>query len=354
MRLIHIKLSPWQEGVSWQSQILNRTLNHTYEDETWINLQDILKTEHGQCWSQTVPEKTLEALLKFENKYHELALSCLWFVSRSRYAEDLLLSSTFLTWFILKHAVSHKLPEENVLALFSMKRKRLLALEKLPTETKLLNYFECLDKQGIAVKEYKLLKKVILKHGYEDIVQFKTINDQILRLLISSPELLKYRFMKNLTSFENVKNILMMSGEIRMIGHYIEPDRFHQKLIKCKCEQGLKRLHQDYLKRDLELSKNLIRNEVFPFSPIQGNENIHYIRFKKELIQEGVEMQNCVSGYVEDVMKGRYFVYKVFAPQRATLGLHFVNGKLTVDQVKLKNNNSVSKATLKMIEAWLH
>ena len=354
MKPIHIKLSPWQEGVSWQSKILNRTLNHTYYDDAGVTLQSIIKSEYGQNWAQTVPKNTLEDLLTFEQKYHELALSCVWFVSRSQYVEELLHSSTFLTWFILKHAVHHKLPEEDVFALFSMKRKSLLALDKLPTESKLLNFFEYLDQQGMAVKEYKRLKKIILKHGHEDLAQFKTINDQILRLLIGSPELLQYRFMKNLTTFKNVKNLLMMSGEIRLLGYYYEPDNYQQKLMKCKSETALKRLHQDYLKRDWQLSQNLIRNEVFPFPPIQGNENIQYIRFKKELINEGDEMNHCVAGYIANIMKGRYFVFKVLSPQRATLGLEIINGKLTIDQVKLKNNQNVSKATLDSIDAWLY
>lgn len=353
MKPIHIKLSPWQDGVSWQSNILNRTLKHTYYDDAGVTLQSILKSGDGQSWAKTVPEESLDALLKFEHKYHELALSCLWFVSRSRYAEELLHSSTFLTWFILKHAVRHKLPQEDVFSLFVMKRKSLLALDKLPPDNKLLNFFEYLDQQGMAVKEYKRLKKIILKHGYEDLAQFKIINDQILRLLISSPELLQYRFMKNLTTFKNVKNLLMMSGEIRLLGYYYEPDHYQQKLMKCKSETALKRLHQDYLKRDWQLSQNLIRNEVFPFPPIQGNENIQYIRFKKELINEGDEMNHCVAGYIANIMKGRYFVFKVLSPQRATLGLEIFNGKLTIDQVKLKNNLNPSKATVKAIEAWL-
>lgn len=353
MNTTHIKLTPWHEGVSWDSYILNRILNHTYDDEAGVTLQAILKSDHGQYWAQTVPEKTLEALLRFENKYHELALSCLWFVSRSRYAEELLLSSSFLTWLILKHAVRERLPEEDVLVLFVRKRKSLLGLDGLPPETKLLNFFEYLDQKGIAVKEYKGLKKVILSHGYEDLVEFKTINDQILRLLISSPELLQYGFMKNLTSFKNVKNILMLVGEIKIIGNYYEAGRYQQKLIKCKDEQALKRLHREYLKRDIELLESIKTNELFPFPPIKGNDNIQYIRFNKELIQEGIEMNHCVAGYVENIMKGRYFVYKVLSPQRATLGLFVINGKLTVDQVKLKNNQKVSKSTLDMIKAWL-
>lgn len=220
MTVLDLTLSPWQDGVAWQSKILNRTLYHPCYDEAGLTLEQVIKSKHGQTWSQNVPGKTLEALMVFEHKYHELALSCLWFASRSHFAEELLLSSTFLSWFILKIAVSEKLAEEEVLALFAMKRKSLLALDGLPTETKLLNFFEKLDQQGIAVKEYKGLKKIILKHGYKDLVQFKTINDQILRLLISSPELLQYRFMKNVTSFKNVKNILMISGEVRILGHY--------------------------------------------------------------------------------------------------------------------------------------
>lgn len=352
-RSIVTELTGWTDGVSWRSRILSKTIDHSYQDEASLKVSTIMQNEEGKAWSKTLPEGVLEALQTFEKRYQSLGLSCLWFVSRSLYAKELLLSSPFLTWLILRHAVRHQMPEGAVFGLFELKRTQVLELDGLPGEKRLLKFFEYLGQQGISVKEYDVLKKIILINGHKDLVQFKTINDQILRLLISSPELLQYRFMKNLTSFKNVKNILMMSGEVRVLGRYYEPDKYHQKLMKCKNVTALKSLHKTYLKRDWQLSQDLIKNEVFPFPPIQGNENVQYIRFKKELIQEGNDMNHCVADYFENIMKGRYFVFKILSPQRATLGLDLVNGKLQIDQVKLKNNQSASKSTLEMIKVWL-
>lgn len=353
MKSVRIHLTPWQEGVSWQTKILSVTLNHAYYEVEGLSFNKILKSEQGKDWAKNAPEKTINALVKFEHKYNELALSCAWFVSRNRYAEELLLSSPFLTWFILRIAVRHKLEEDDVFALFGMKRKHLLVLEDFPPEPQLLKFFERLDQQGIAVKEYSRLKEIILENGYKDLAEFKTINAQMLRLLISSPEVLKYRFMQNLPSFSQVKNILMLAGETRLIGHYYEPEIYEEKLLRCKNEQALKALHRDYLKKDLELLDSLKTNDLFPFPPIKGNENIKYIRFRKELLREGNEMQHCVGGYLNDIMKEQYFVYKVLSPQRATLGLHFMDGVLTIDQVKLRGNAKVSVGTLESIKAWL-
>jgi len=189
------------------------------------------------------------------------------------------------------------LTPEDVFPLFFLKRTEILSLDGLPSEEKLVKFFEKLDKQGVAVKEYQRIKNIILKYGSDEICRFKIINDGILRILENSPQLLKYPFIQNLSSKHNLKSVLMLIGDTNLIGKQLEPELFEYKLTKCKSFQDLKRLHNTYMVRDRSFIEGLKTGELFPTPPIAGNRNILYIHFKNELVLEGKEMDHCIASY---------------------------------------------------------
>jgi hypothetical protein len=351
---LNVEFTSWDNGVCWRSHILNKSIEHPYYDETGLSLRAFLTQETGPAWAKSVPPKQLSALLRFEDKYKELSLSCLWFVSRSTFAQELLLSSPFLTWLIVNRAVDKKLTPEDVFPLFSSKRAELLSLDGLPAEAKLVRFFEKLDEQGVAVKYYQQIKKIIIEHGSDDICRFQVINSQVLHLLESSPQLLKYPFFQNLSSQHNVKNLLILIGDTKFIGEHLEPELFEYKLIKCKSLQDLKRLHNTYMVRDRGFIESLKTGELFPSPPVSGTKNILYIRFKNELVLEGKEMDHCVASYYSRIIKGNYFVYRILCPQRATVGIYSRSGKLEIDQIRLQGNQIPSQATQQAVLTWLN
>ena len=94
--------------------------------------------------------------------------------------------------------------------------------------------------------------------------------------------------------------------------------------------------------------------------PFEGNNNIVPIRNYQELELEGVEQNHCVAIYHNRIIKGEYLVYKMFMPERVTIGLkrhYVVNGRCsetyTVDQIQARNSRMPSTETLEAVYGWL-
>jgi len=69
---------------------------------------------------------------------------------------------------------------------------------------------------------------------------------------------------------------------------------------------------------------------------------------------EGMEMKHCVGGYVDRVMGGDVFIYRVLAPERATMEVQRLpDEKFRIEQVKLYRNGKASKATLNILNQWI-
>lgn len=101
-----------------------------------------------------------------------------------------------------------------------------------------------------------------------------------------------------------------------------------------------------------------IRNEevadIWPSPPLTGTQSIVPITSLKELALEGHIMRHCVAGLTLEILQGKYFVYRISAPQRCTLSLRFRDGQWTVDQLLGRNNAAVSDPTVcQEVEEWL-
>ena len=91
-----------------------------------------------------------------------------------------------------------------------------------------------------------------------------------------------------------------------------------------------------------------------PPSPLKGTKDIEHISKIGDLLDEGVEMKHCVGGYVDQVMGGDVFIYRVHAPERATMEVRRLpDGKFRIEQVKLYRNGNISKETWDALNAWI-
>ncbi len=94
--------------------------------------------------------------------------------------------------------------------------------------------------------------------------------------------------------------------------------------------------------------------EKFPPAPVPGTDEIVYIGTAGELLVEGKEMRHCVGSYVPDCLDGKAFIYKVLAPERATLEVRVRDGVVVAKQLKIACNGAPTAATVEAVRAWLH
>ena len=92
----------------------------------------------------------------------------------------------------------------------------------------------------------------------------------------------------------------------------------------------------------------------FPEPPLEGTPTIQPILDAEGLIAEGKQQSNCVGCYANMVRAGQTFIYKVLAPERATLSMVMgPGGQWVIGQLELRGNRSCSDTTRKHVTDWL-
>jgi hypothetical protein len=91
-----------------------------------------------------------------------------------------------------------------------------------------------------------------------------------------------------------------------------------------------------------------------PPPPIEGTADIVPLRSGEELRNEGIMQHNCVGGFTGGVRAGHTFIYKVLAPERATLSIvKGAGGEWIVSQLNAACNKPVKESTHLAVEEWL-
>ena len=116
--------------------------------------------------------------------------------------------------------------------------------------------------------------------------------------------------------------------------------------------QKLNEWHQVIWERWRE--KNPPWPKEFPKPPLAGIPTIQPILDEAGLIEEGKQQSNCVGYYGDRVRSGSVLIYKVLAPERATLSLVMSpGGQWVIGQLKLRSNQPCSELTKKHVIDWL-
>lgn len=115
----------------------------------------------------------------------------------------------------------------------------------------------------------------------------------------------------------------------------------------------LARLH-DLLAAELNLKVPSAQEPVeFPKPPIPGSETIVPLTVPAMLAEEGREQQNCVVTYAKCVARGNDFIYRVLAPERATLQITRTQQGWQIGELSGPRNRPVSRATRIAVEQWI-
>ena len=91
-----------------------------------------------------------------------------------------------------------------------------------------------------------------------------------------------------------------------------------------------------------------------PAPPLPGTTDIVPLVHGSQLEEEGLAQHNCVGGYVDWVKRGEGHIYRVLAPERATLSIvKGADGCWEIQQLSLSCNRPVSDATRQAVQKWL-
>jgi hypothetical protein len=95
-------------------------------------------------------------------------------------------------------------------------------------------------------------------------------------------------------------------------------------------------------------------SQPFPPPPVPGTRDIVPLTGKEQLHLEGWEQANCVATYQWRVLAGDTYVYKLLAPERATLSIvRCADGRWYRSELNVEGNRKVKQSTAMMVDAWL-
>ncbi|MBM3395492.1 MAG: hypothetical protein FJ147_26795 [Deltaproteobacteria bacterium] len=120
--------------------------------------------------------------------------------------------------------------------------------------------------------------------------------------------------------------------------------------------RGLRAVEEHYASlQRLYARKEAYATVAFPPSPVPGTKTIVPIEDEHGLMVESKVMQHCAEDYSGLARDGRCYLYRVVAPQRATLRLErTAGGRWFVSELKLKANREPSPETWRAVQHWLY
>lgn len=113
-------------------------------------------------------------------------------------------------------------------------------------------------------------------------------------------------------------------------------------------------IHTYLLNRFHEYTDVRFRNQVFPRPPLAGNQFVVPLDTYKLLSEEGRVQHHCVAFYAAPVCKGNAYIYRVLAPERATLSLERRRDTWSIGQLLGMCNRSVKAETRKVVMDWFY
>jgi len=125
-------------------------------------------------------------------------------------------------------------------------------------------------------------------------------------------------------------------------------------LGRCRDFTAIRRLHDRWMDRLNRHSARLVTGETrFQAPPFAPNARIFPIETLEDLRAEGRLMHHCVAAYESAVAQGESYIYRMIAPERATIELKLSGQEVKLSQVTLAYNERPSAPTIRAVERWL-
>ena len=149
----------------------------------------------------------------------------------------------------------------------------------------------------------------------------------------------------------------LQASALRLLEDILEAWRYMDQRPRLGGIKTLAALHQRSLEANEDVQRYVEMQQkrfLFPAPPFPGTADIIPLTDGKELLEEGRQQRNCVGGYGERVARGEVFIYRILAPERATLAIEpSAGGGYEIQQLKRACNQPVAQATLQSVQRWL-
>jgi len=151
------------------------------------------------------------------------------------------------------------------------------------------------------------------------------------------------------SEYVKIKDIFRMKTVLEQRGEAV-PDIMFRKI------NDIYQIHHELNFRMEMLSFG--QNYIYPYFSVDDINNrichIEIIRDSRTLHQESKEMHHCIYSYDSELRSGKYWVAKMFRPERLTILLGETSHEYKIIEVRGSCNRLPQTESIELIEKWLH
>ena len=307
----------------------------------------------------TVPDAVSELVEVFRNHQWNLIRFAFHI---DQVALDLLASNPVLAFMLANHKWYSEimgLPDylEKAKRLACMKQKELLAKLKYPSSKSVVNLIKKLRPESATPEYLESLREHLAHEEIRTMLtRLDSVNAGVLGILGNAK--LAGTFDHNL-----LREVALVPREnyYAFTMHTLEEVRYMCKNGRPRRDppvfSSLKRLeefHEELSVGFVRVSKYKVRYCKIPKPPLPGTDTIVPLNTPLKIQKEGEEQHNCVGSYAPRVSKGGMYIYKILAPERATLSIvRDAGGTWRIGELRRDRNQNVNEETTRIVDAWL-
>lgn len=346
------RLECWSEG-QWEPETMDSSIPLLHLAESEPDNRPV------QAFVAMIPEDVRQAVAPYV--YCQTRMLC-W-LSKSLPAQQLFASAPHLFWLLMARSDKQDWPQEHVEAALLQPRADILALvvgETVPGGLKWL--------QRIQLRSGDQVEYRALIHALANVDRLKPLQGIIavpIHLVHAAsryPDLAHGRAFKSLSirEYERLTDITAILGKYdRYWGDALNVARLLGiqdavvALRRCRDFTAVKQLHDRWTDRlNQQRCIAVYGHSKLPDPPLAGNDQVHPIRTLEDLREEGRLMHHCVASYIDAIMSGQCYIYRILQPQRATIEVRLRGDQASVRQVALAYNGKPNEDTLAAVQQW--
>jgi len=239
----------------------------------------------------------------------------------------------------------------------SWKQRKILKRLGFPDTKAMVNLSKKLRLPSVSPDRLTALRCAIADRGIEDLLSHLTdVNAGVLGL-VTNAKLAGTFSPKLLHSVSASRREDYYPFTAHMLEELLQMYRAARLNQPIPVFQTIKRVHDCHHELAAEfvrLSSKEMKPCHLPEPPIHGTDEIVPITTFNQLLQEGRDQHNCVGGYGPRIEQGGTYIYKVLAPQRATLSIiKSPGGTWSQGELKMAGNRPANPATKRAVDDWL-
>lgn len=303
---------------------------------------------------EPIPDDVIDAI----GSYSERQWQMLSLIARCPSALELHNSNPALAFSIASNTVFYnrfiKRPIAEMRSLAGRKQRDALAWLGFPPTEAAVRVFK-----KIAVSDVNIPMLMALRKGMKSpqvnklLAHLSGITPAVAHIL-GEPSLLA------LSSFRLIEELSAIGDNDTSMQHFfrlrdVEEMSLRMKPVKSIVISSIDRLSEVYEQMVEEI--NRVESEglfqyLFPPAPLQGTNAIEPVESPLELLREGEAQHNCAAQYTGRVAEGKAYLYRVLAPERATICVLKKRRKWVLSEIKAACNRPVGFETAKAVTAW--